>query len=152
MVGSHRSFHIWSCLSLVSVALSLSGCMAGEVLNDNRMTWLWVALPFVGFTFAGGVLAHWRRLLNLKTWRLDHSPVLPTAGGFYLKGLGVWLATVVLFAIVNVLGPYANSSQIVWNVLGWLTGALAGVGLGIYFGIRQAEKKYATQTLAEVVR
>jgi hypothetical protein len=60
--------------------------MVGELLNDNRMTWLWVALPFIGFTFAGGVLTHWHRFLSLKTWQLDRSPSLPTTGGYYLKG------------------------------------------------------------------
>jgi hypothetical protein len=62
------------------------------------------------------------------------------------------LATVVLFAIGNALVPNHDSGQVVWNVLGWFTGALSGVGLGIYLGIRQAEKKYDVQNLPEVVR
>ncbi len=151
MTGS-RTFRFFSWWPLILVTLPLSGCWAGEVLNDDRLTWLWVVLPLAGFTFAGAVLAHWRRYLNLAAWRLDHSPSLPATGGFYGKGLALWLVTVVLFLIANVLVPNHDSRQVVWNVLGWLTGALAGVGLGIYLGIRQAEKKYATQTVPEVAR
>ncbi|HZF12674.1 MAG TPA: hypothetical protein VFE33_28115 [Thermoanaerobaculia bacterium] len=148
----HSRFRFWSSWSLVLVALPLSGCMASELLNDNRLTWLWGVLPFAGFTFAAWVLAHWRRLLGLEAWRLDRSPSLPAAGRFYRIGLGVWLVTVVLFALGNALVPDHDSRQVVWNVLGWFTGALLGVGLGIYIGIRQAEKRYAVQIHPEVAR
>lgn len=142
----------WAWWPLVPFALLLSGCTLGEWLTDNRLTWLWVVLPLAGFLFAGGVLAHWRRLLSLEDWRLDGSPLLPDAGRIYRMGLLIWFGIVVLFGVANLLVPDHDSHQVILNTLGWFSGALVGSGLGMYFGVRQAEKRYASQTVREVTR
>ncbi len=118
-----------------SMMLLCSGC---TWMANDRLTWLWLAVPLLGFGLAGFVLIFYRRRSQIVSWDLRSSPEEPSPRKIILRTISIAGVIAIVFAIYNLLlqMDYAQKGL---NIGLWFLGTIIGTALAIFLGLRLAE-------------
>jgi hypothetical protein len=138
MKGSFRFRYPRLPLSLLGVSLFLSGCDPSLVISSDEWTWLWALVPFGSLTLGGLPYVLHGRKSQLEQWDLRFSPEAPPALPLIFRMIVAGAVLTVLFAAYN-FGQPMSPEQELWNAFAWLLGAVTGVALAIFLGLRIAE-------------
>ncbi|HYO11898.1 MAG TPA: hypothetical protein VE685_01740, partial [Thermoanaerobaculia bacterium] len=57
-------------LFLLAMALVGAGCSTGNPVTSDQWTWLWLAVPLLGFGLAGFFVVYYRRRSQMEMWDL----------------------------------------------------------------------------------
>jgi amino acid transporter len=118
-----------------SLMLLCSGCSA---MANDRLTWLWLAVPLLGFGLAGLVIIFYRRRSQIASWDLRSSPEEPSPRRIILRIISIAGVIAIVFAIYNLL-LQMDYGQKGLNIGLWFLGTIIGTALAIFLGLRLAE-------------
>lgn len=134
----HMSFERVFCVFIV--ALLAAGCSTGNPVTSDQWTWLWLAVPLLGFGLVGFFVVYYRRRSQMEMWDLRVEPKEPTARGIILWMWGTAGSTILLFAIYNLLLEM-DGDQKLSNIVLWIFGTIVGAALALFLGLRMAEPR-----------
>lgn len=127
-------------LFLLAMALVGAGCSTGNPVTSDQWTWLWLAVPLLGFGLAGFFVVYYRRRSQMEMWDLRVEPREPTPRGIILWMWGTAGSTILLFAVYNLLLEM-DGDQKLSNIVLWIFGTIVGAALALYLGLRMAEPR-----------
>lgn len=130
-----RLLRLPSTLLPLTSLLLCSGC---TVMSSDQWTWLWLAVPFLGFGLAGFVLIFYKRRSQIEAWDLRYAIQEPSAKRIILWTICIAGIIAAIFSIYNILLDM-DFKQKGFNIGFWLLGTIIGVALAIFLGLRLAE-------------
>lgn len=127
-------------LALLALALLATGCSTENPVTSDQWTWLWLAVPLLGFGLAGFFVVYYRRRSQMEAWDLRVEPKEPTPRRIILWMWGTAGSTILLFAVYNLLLEM-DGDQKLSNIVLWIFGTIVGAALALYLGLRMAEPR-----------